>query len=75
MASILIEPLSEQAYELLRQVEVLNILRVVTTQELPPAPIPAKPSVATLISSLSAETGERMLHEIAKMRNEWEWEY
>lgn len=72
MAPILIEPLSEQAYELLRQLEALHILRVVSAVE---APEPAKPSVANLIGSLSVQTGERMLAETTTLRSEWEREF
>ncbi|HEX8505362.1 MAG TPA: hypothetical protein VF630_08345 [Hymenobacter sp.] len=70
MAPVLIEPLSEKAYELLQQLEALNILRVV--QPAGEAPAVAKPSVAHLIGSLSPETGKRMLKETAEMRDEWE---
>lgn len=69
MSPILIEPLSQQAYELLRQLEALHILRVVPAAD---ASTPAKPSVARLIGTLSPETGERMLKETAEMRDEWE---
>ena len=72
MTPILIEPLSEQAYELLRQLEALHILRVVPAAE---APAPAKYPVASLIGSLSPEAGARMLIETTAMRNEWEWEF
>ena len=73
MMPILIEPLSEKAYELLQQLEALNILRVVKSTGEPPAV--AKPSVASLIGSLSPETGKRMLKETTAMRNEWEREF
>ena len=69
MAPILIEPLSEKAYELLQQLEALNILRVVKSSGETPA---AKPSVASLIGTLSTDTAKRMLKETAEMRNEWE---
>ncbi len=69
MAPILIGPLGEQAYELLRQLEALHILRVVPAAE---APAPARHSVADLIGSLSPETGEQMLAETTTLRNEWE---
>lgn len=71
MAPILIEPLSEQAYELLRQLEALHVLRVVPAAE---APARAKPSIASLIGSLSPEAGERMLAETTALRDEWERE-
>ena len=71
MAPILIEPLSEQAYELLRQLEALHILRVVPAAE---APAPAKSSIVSLIGSLSPESGARMLAETITLRNEWERE-
>ncbi len=69
MTPLLIEPLSEQAYELLRQLEALHILRVVPAAE---TPAPAQPSVADLIGSLSPATGEQMLAETSALRNEWE---
>lgn len=42
MTPVLVEPLSEQAYELLRQLEALHILRVVPaeTPAAPPAALP-----------------------------------
>ncbi|MDQ2769857.1 MAG: hypothetical protein M3Y54_05085 [Bacteroidota bacterium] len=70
MTPILIEPLSEKAYELLQQLEALNILRVVKPVAEPP--VVTKTSVASLIGSLSPETGKRMLKETAEMRDEWE---
>ena len=73
MAPILIEPLSEKAYELLQQLEALNILRVV--QPAAESPSVAKPSVASLIGSLSPETGKRLLKETTAMRDEWEREF
>ncbi|MFD1470524.1 hypothetical protein ACFQ48_20020 [Hymenobacter caeli] len=66
MAPILIEPLSEQAYELLRQLEALHILRVVPAAE---APAPAKRQWAGSLSSASAEAWDKHLLEI---RGEWE---
>ncbi len=69
MTPLLIEPLSEQAYELLRQLEALHVLRVLPAAE---APAPPKHSVANLIGSLSPETGEQMLAETTALRNEWE---
>lgn len=71
MTPLLIEPLSEQAYELLRQLEALHILRVVP----PEKEAISKPSVASLIGSLSPEAGERMLKETAEMRDEWQREF
>lgn len=73
MAPILVEPLSEKAYELLQQLEALHILRVIKPAA--EAPVVAKPSVASLIGSLSPETGKRMLRETAELRDEWEREF
>lgn len=71
MAPILIEPLSEKAYELLQQLEALHILRVVTAE---PAPV-RKTSIASLVGSLSDETAEQMRSETTQMRSEWEREF
>lgn len=68
MAPILIEPLSEKAYELLWQLEALHILRVVTAE---PAPV-RKPSIASLVGTLSDESAEQMRAETIRMRNEWD---
>ncbi|MDO7876686.1 hypothetical protein Q5H93_18215 [Hymenobacter sp. ASUV-10] len=72
MSPILVEPLSEQAYELLRQLEALHILRVLSNTEIA---APRKTSIASLIGTLSPKTSERMLKEVAEMRNEWEREF
>lgn len=72
MAPILVEPLSEKAYELLRQLEALNILRVVTPEGTAPA---RKPSVANLVGTLSKETAEQMHRETIQLRNELEREF
>lgn len=70
MAPILVEPLNDKAYELLRQLEALHVLRVVGE-----APAPARLSVASLIGSLSPQAGERMVAETTLLRNEWEREF
>jgi hypothetical protein len=67
MAPILIEPLSEKAYELLRQLEALNILRVVSPEGKPVADAPRK--WAGSIPATSAEAWDKHLQEI---RGEWE---
>jgi hypothetical protein len=67
MTPILVEPLSEQALELLWQLEKLGVLRILPTTE-----SPAKP--AGFSGLLPRETGERMLREQAKLRDEWERE-
>lgn len=70
MSPILIEPLSQQAYELLRQLEALHILRVVSPAADAPAPAPRKWAGAlAAISTTSAEEWDKHLHDI---RNEWE---
>ncbi|MDO7845852.1 hypothetical protein Q5H92_05750 [Hymenobacter sp. M29] len=70
MAPVLIEPLSEKAYELLQQLEALNILRVVkpAAEATPPAPRKWAGALAA-ISTTPAEEWDKHLHEI---RNEWE---
>ena len=72
MAPLLIEPLSEKAYELLQQLEALNILRVVQPEK-PESVAPAEPrkwaGALAAISTTSAEEWDKHLHEI---RNEWE---
>ena len=70
MAPILIEPLSKKAYELLQQLEALNILRVVKPEVEVPTPAPRKWAGAlAAISTTSAEGWDKHLREI---RNEWE---
>ena len=70
MSPILVEPLSEQAYELLRQLEALHILRVVKPEATVTPPVPRKWAGAlAAISTTSAEEWDKHLHEI---RNEWE---
>ena len=71
MSPIPVEPLSQQAYEMLRQLEALHILRVVAP-ETTVASVPATPFVARLIGTLSPKTGQRMLSETAELRDEWE---
>ena len=67
MAPILIEPLSEKAYELLQQLEALNILRVVRTEV---AATPSTPRKwAGSIPATSAGAWDKYLQEI---RSEWE---
>ncbi|MBC7446653.1 MAG: hypothetical protein H7330_01165 [Hymenobacteraceae bacterium] len=75
MAPIIVETLSEKAYELLRQLEALHIVRLVPADRptLPP-PVP-QPDAASWIGVISPETGEQMLREIAAMRDEWEREF
>ena len=71
MSPILVEPLSEQAYELLRQLEALHILRVVPATEEPlVATVPRKWAGAlAAIAPASAEAWDKHLQEI---RSEWE---
>lgn len=67
MAPILIEPLSEKAYELLQQLEALNILRVVRPEV---GAIPSAPRKwAGSIPATSAEAWDKHVREI---RSEWE---
>lgn len=67
MAPILVEPLSEKAYELLRQLEALHILRVVQPAVEAPPSTPRK--WAGSIPATSAEAWDKHLQEI---RGEWE---
>jgi hypothetical protein len=70
MMPILVEPLSEKAYELLQQLEALNILRVIKPKAEAAAPAPRKWAGAlAAISTTSVEEWDKYLHEI---RNEWE---
>jgi|GEM_PF-6661650 len=70
MKPILIEPLSEQAYELLQQLEALHVLRVVQP-EVPPASSQLRKWAGALAGAGpgAAEAWDKHLHEI---RNEWE---
>jgi len=74
MSPILIEPLSEQAYLLLRQLEALHVLRLLPGVETP-AVAPVRPSAASLIGSLSVESATHMTGEITASRSEWEREF
>ena len=66
MSPILIEPLSEQAYELLRQLEALHILRVVKE---PAAPTPVARQWA---GSLSDAAASQLREHTEQVRTEWE---
>lgn len=70
MKPILVEPLSEQAYELLRQLEALHVLRVVQPEDSPASGQPRKWAGALAAAGPStAEAWDKHLHEI---RDEWE---
>ncbi|AMR29209.1 hypothetical protein A0257_20335 [Hymenobacter psoromatis] len=71
MTPVLVEPLSEQAYELLRQLEALHILRVVPPEAPAIATVAALPprQWAGALAGADAEAWDQHLHEI---RNEWE---
>ena len=71
MTPVLVEPLSEQAYELLRQLEALHILRVV------PAEAPAITTVAALpprkwAGCLSDDAANSLHAHVEQLRSEWE---
>ncbi|RZK14134.1 MAG: hypothetical protein EOO56_25585 [Hymenobacter sp.] len=66
MAPILVEPLSEKDYELLQQLEALNILRVLSKATPPVATAPRK--WAGALSPKSAADWDKHLEQI---RNEW----
>ena len=70
MPPILVEPLSAQAYELLRHLEAMHILRVLKPVAETPAAAPRKWAGAlAAVSTTSAEEWDKYLLEI---RNEWE---
>ncbi|MGI4863668.1 MAG: hypothetical protein ACRYFZ_07060 [Janthinobacterium lividum] len=64
MAPILVEPLSEKAYELLQQLEALNILRVLSKATPPMAP--KRP----LAGSLSDEAADDLRKHTEQVRSE-----
>lgn len=66
MSPILIEPLSEQAYELLRQLEALHILRVVSE------PAPLTPPARQWAGSLSNVAADQLRTHTEQVRSEWE---
>ncbi|RZK24869.1 MAG: hypothetical protein EOO63_16820 [Hymenobacter sp.] len=66
MAPILIEPLSEQAYELLRQLEALHILRMISKVPTPVAP------TRSLAGSLSDEAADELRKHTEQVRAEWD---
>lgn len=65
MSRILVEPLSEKAYELLQQLEALHILRVV--KPVPETVAPAPRKWAGSIPAASAEAWDKHLEHV---RNE-----
>lgn len=70
MTPILIEPLSEQAYELLRQLEALHILRMVEPVALAGSAAPRKWAGA-LVTDNSDAAAEWAKH-LQNSRDEWE---
>lgn len=73
MSIVAIEPLNEQAMELLRQLELLNILRLLPG-EVTVIPPPVT-DIGDLYGSISRETGERMQREVEEIRNEWDRDF
>ncbi|WP_375418593.1 hypothetical protein [uncultured Hymenobacter sp.] len=71
MTPILIEPLSEQAYELLRQLEALHVLRVVSPPD-QPAPTPVPRQWAGALAAISPASVESWNQYLTEIRNEWE---
>lgn len=67
MTLVLIEVPNEAAVERLRQQPDVRVVGVVS----PPGAV-HKPSIASLVGSLSDETAEQMRLETSKLRNEWE---
>jgi len=70
MAPILVEPLSEKAYELLQQLEALNILRVISKATPPAAPTPRK-----WAGSLSDADAASLHAHVEQLRSEWERDF
>lgn len=66
MAPILVEPLNEKAYELLRQLEALHILRVLDEAA---APMPPKRQWA---GSLPDAAADKLREHTEQVRSEWE---
>lgn len=66
MAPILVEPLSEKAYELLQQLEALTILRVLSKAT------PPVPPTRSLAGSLSDEAADELRKHTEQVRSEWE---
>ena len=66
MQIISIELLNDNALSLLKELEALNLLRLVKTIEVP------KPPKRKWSGSLSAETADKMLVYVEKSRQEWE---
>jgi len=64
MPVLLVEPLSEKAYELLRQLEELHILRVITTPG-------TSPNAADYGSKLSKSAGGSLSRHAQQVRGEW----
>jgi len=66
MQIISIELLNDNALSLLKELEALNVLRLVKTEESP------KPPKRKWSGSLSDETADKMLAYVEKSREEWE---
>ena len=70
MNLIAVEPLNEQAIDLLRQLEIQHVIRLLPGEVtvLPPRTV----DLGTLGGSISAAEAEQMQQDIAQSRNEWE---
>lgn len=66
MQIITVELLNDHALNLLRQLEQLKILRLVTTENQPDKPM------RQWAGSISKETAAKMLEAVDQSRNEWE---
>jgi len=66
MQIITVELLNDNALNLLRQLEQLKILRLVTTES------QAEKPMRQWAGSISKETAAKMLQEVDQSRNEWE---
>lgn len=73
MSVVAVEPLTEQAMELLRQLEQLNVIRLLpgAVTVVPPPRI----DLGSLYGSISKEEGEQWQREIEEMRNEWDRDF
>ncbi len=71
MTPVLVEPLSEQAYELLRQLEALHILRVVPA-DAPAAAPPAALPPRKWAGCLSDDAANSLHAHVEQLRSEWE---
>ena len=71
MSVITLEIFSEDALKLLRQLEIMQILRVIKSEN--PQPTPQPPTrKGRFAGTISKKTGDMLLLHVQKTRNEWE---